>query len=122
MPDTGWIEEIRERLEAATDGPWEARDRGSPRPVWTHNGRHVNRVVATLNPDLEVKANADLIAHAPTDLRRLLEVVGAAERLVAKTRHTHLMTSMQDGLANDPGATNALDRLRAALNRETTDE
>lgn len=65
------LEEIRERLEKATPGPWISRKyeivAGAPYPV---------RVVA--DPDDESIPNVYdkfLIAHAPTDISKLLRVV-----------------------------------------------
>lgn len=73
-PDTTRLAEIRARLDAATDGPWEAtpNDRilGQPRPE--HAGE---RAVA----EALLSVDADLIAHAPADLAFLLSELEAAQ-------------------------------------------
>lgn len=85
--------EIRARLDAATPGPW----RVSPSPSgtrWIDAGTY-DEVISPASVDcmrycyggtsdinLSV-ADADLIAHAPDDLRRLLDALDAAEQRIA---------------------------------------
>lgn len=79
MTTTDRLDKIEERLANATPGPWErdqfgpeddsARFIGSP-----STGRIVVFEAATAG-------NADLIAHAPTDLAALLAVVREVEAL-----------------------------------------
>ena len=80
------IEDIKARLAAATPGPWEMRPDG-----WqvtsaqcnicgtfhTHQMHDGGRLVS-VRP---VQPDADLIAHAPTDLARLVAVAEAAAEL-----------------------------------------
>lgn len=79
-----WISEIEDRLAAATPGPWEIDNDG------------VNGKIASVGPvygydydSLEITADdADLIAHAPADLARLVAEVrrleGEVERLTSE--------------------------------------
>jgi hypothetical protein len=74
-----WLDAIRNRLQAATPGPWTVQNA-------TLNGHVLTRCVGTNNlvsdddciAELDVReggrdaANADLIANAPTDIKQLL--------------------------------------------------
>lgn len=71
-------EETKEKV-GPTPGPWETREyKRIPPQVWTDAGKHVNRVVATLNPDLPAIANARLIAAAPDLLAACRKMVEAS--------------------------------------------
>jgi hypothetical protein len=90
-------EAIRQRLAAATPGPWKKRA-----PGWLGPDRHKWRCVFFgPSPDEPyttsplVPADADLIAHAPTDLAALLAVADAA----AMVGETHL--EYDDGICVD---------------------
>lgn len=70
MPETTMttpdrIAEIRARLAAATPGPWRADE---DEIIWSDEGIDIIHVV--VNPE-----NADLIAHAPDDLRWCLDEI-----------------------------------------------
>lgn len=85
------LEPIRERLNNATPGPWTAMDydtnpgdQGVPIIGGGEPGTmksHLTAYTMTLNNESQSVADADLIAHAPTDLRDLIEEV---ERLRAE--------------------------------------
>lgn len=74
-----WLDAVRERLDAATPGPWTVQNA-------TFNGHVLTRCVGTNDlasdddciAELDVReggrdaANADFIAHAPTDIKQLL--------------------------------------------------
>ncbi|MFI5688444.1 hypothetical protein [Streptomyces sp. NPDC051636] len=74
-----WLDAIRDRLQAATPGPWTVQNA-------TFNGHVLTRCVGTNDlvsdddciAELDVReggrdaANADFIAHAPTDMAQLL--------------------------------------------------
>lgn len=64
------IEEIRGRLEAATPGPWEQGHGVSPHVAKRDWVEVTNQ--ATICP-----TDAEFIAHAPEDMRRLLNAVEA---------------------------------------------
>lgn len=73
------VGEIRERLNAATPGPWIESHKG--------DGHYNKRVAECLVADVYAKdefdinqgyANAELIAHAPTDISRLLSALELA--------------------------------------------
>ena len=67
----GWLQEIRDRADKATPGPWEALDYSGVVTGTTCDVRYVPE-----NPD------AQFIAHARTDVPRLIALVGEmAERL-----------------------------------------
>lgn len=79
--------EIRKRLEKATPGPWITSlwldGRGGSKPMVAAGGI----TVAVTHPAPicdtdECEANATLIAHAPDDLRYLLDRVGRLEGLI----------------------------------------
>lgn len=57
---TQWLAEVRARLEAATPGPWLST-------LCLFEGAAIDRNKA--------RENAELIAHAPTDLARALAVI-----------------------------------------------
>lgn len=69
------LEAIRKRLAAATPGPWEAD--GTEIYCALHNGVHYRKWIGeTLRlDDPTAVADADLIAHTPTDLADLLALV-----------------------------------------------
>ena len=79
---TDRLDAIRQRIAAATPGPWNLDycERGGFVVIATAQGKHV--VIASRNdiPHLteQFSANAHLIAHAPDDLAYLL---GEVERL-----------------------------------------
>jgi hypothetical protein len=67
----GWLQEIRDRADKATPGPWEALDYSGVVTGTTCDVRYVPE-----NPD------AQFIAHARTDVPRLIALVGEmAEKL-----------------------------------------
>ena len=80
------IESIKARLEAATPEPWltdeytyalgETGDYGSELCVVMEPHKRSAHIASS--PDEQDSANADLIAHAPTDLRALLKVAEVA--------------------------------------------
>ncbi|MGW4784932.1 hypothetical protein [Streptomyces sp. NPDC004230] len=75
----GWLEIIRARHKAATPGPWTVQNA-------THHGHILSRCVGTndlisdndciaeldVRPNGRDAADADFIAHAPTDIEQLL--------------------------------------------------
>ena len=61
----GWLQEIRDRADKATPGPWEALDYSGVVTGTTCDVRYVPE-----NPD------AQFIAHARTDVPRLIALVG----------------------------------------------
>ncbi len=77
--------EIRERLEAATPGPWETgyeeHVTGDDEYVerWVESGGHRILVLDPLN---DGSANQNLIANAPADIAYLLAEVDRLEREV----------------------------------------
>jgi len=115
--DTDWIEEIRERLEAATEGPWRSRQQTHPEREhqlhWVEgsNGRRVCQVTGVGTR----LGNTALIANAPTDIRRLLEVAEAARDLIDACEGPDLVDSRYDNCQ-------LRHSLADALNQETTDE
>lgn len=85
--------EIRARLEAATDGPWEiGTDKEDLLPgfrydILSEDEWHVASIAGGADskelPDgEEEKANADFIANAPTDIKDLLDEVEAKQHIV----------------------------------------
>lgn len=94
------IDSVRKRLEAATPGPWwigpsrrgfemhigagafDEYAHGSRWPA-VHGGTYVVSPGREGDGGIDDTANADLIAHAPTDLAALLKVAEAAQAYVA---------------------------------------
>ena len=77
-------ESLRKRLEAATPTEWKAASgRGKYSVIGTTdtNGRSYSLAVLSAIPATHRKADADLIAYAPTDLRLALDVIDAAKEL-----------------------------------------
>lgn len=81
---TSYRTKIRERLEAATPGPWAIVDDGTDGPGWVREptgpiaeifGGYAERVIG----------NTTLIASAPTDLRRLLDDLEACQHRLEQT-------------------------------------
>lgn len=90
------LEEIRGRLEAATPGPWKAKHRpdlpvendpdilakernemGGQVGSAIHNGDPSNPLWGSVWPNRNAAKNAEFIAHAPTDMARLLAALEA---------------------------------------------
>lgn len=69
------IDEIRQRLEKASPGPWQILP-GNDRCIsGTVISAADNRHIATATRTTEERANADFIAHAPEDIEYLLALV-----------------------------------------------
>jgi hypothetical protein len=68
------VETIRARLAAASTGPWYADAvNGVIRILWNTSTFTRNKIATVLRSDRNQHADADLIAHAPTDLAWLLD-------------------------------------------------
>lgn len=83
------LESARKRLDAATPGPWESRGEQIGNDL--HFGPMKTTYVDTAEGNLFAVsgmpvADADLIAHAPTDLAAALKVIEAAKGLMSWTR------------------------------------
>lgn len=63
--------EIRARLEAATPGPWVVDNTGVWPGISSAGGLWITAGWGVLLPVEEVRGNAELIAHAPTDAAAL---------------------------------------------------
>jgi hypothetical protein len=79
-----WLQEIKERLEKATPGPWFVSEDGFSRKgektPTVYAADNELRYIAKCNDGLNINptpnlSNAEFIAHAPEDIRRLLEEV-----------------------------------------------
>lgn len=75
----GALEEIRERWEKATPGPWETRTDDLTHDVdVVHDQEQVSFVASCGNKhEPRTYSDAEFIAHAPTDVARLLNAVEA---------------------------------------------
>jgi hypothetical protein len=113
---------IRARLDAATPGPWEARQwYGNDDGGWAAIGpHHESRDWNDDEPESDLhelaKRDAALIANAPTDLRTLLDEVERlnAECASAYRRGVEQAVCSVEGEAT-PSARRQADRLRAML-------
>lgn len=70
------LNEIRQRLEKATPGPWTIKHRQN---VITSDGRGATTASGLDGDNERNEANASLIANAPADLAYLLERVTALQ-------------------------------------------
>lgn len=101
------VAEVRARLAAATPGPWRVKfsGRGYPYQITAPNGSHakyVTRWAAISVPSLpEGRANAALIAAAPTDLARLCDRVEELERALKLIASHAGKTLLGKGLYHD---------------------
>lgn len=83
------VDEIQARLEAATPGPWEARqdfiDGGVPDNSMTLNGGGRGDYIGTIALHYDVRAaNAEFIAAAPADIAYLLAELRDRDEKLAK--------------------------------------
>ncbi len=77
------LAEIKARLAAATPGPWEVlHNSSSDVSVFSTSPHAGQKAVAWMAETLRCEQNAELIAHAPTDLADLLAYVGQLEGLL----------------------------------------
>lgn len=65
------MREIRDRLDAATPGPWESMRAGLGTRVVHEEGQFLTLVT----PALKNSCDAEFIAHAPGDIRWLLDML-----------------------------------------------
>ncbi len=87
------LESIRRRLEAATPGPWKATVVSGDSAYYSNpsSNIHLNDMVAwPVGPMSKSQAmasrDAELIAHAPTDIARLLAFVEPIAELITMFR------------------------------------
>lgn len=104
-PDSSKLREIAERLEKTTKGPWAVQDPMGPEILsivadeqrHVYEWKHVAQIGVDVNreddedektpiPPNEAEANADFIAHAPTDIAFLLSALRRMELENAELR------------------------------------
>lgn len=128
-----WKKSVRERLEAATPGPWTSDHLPSLKAM-----SHVvvnstdDFMVAECyeGPEREQSANVELIAHAPTDLRTALAVIqtltAALEYYGNKKEcwfgHCDELSTDLQSLCDDEGKTarQALERANELVSKEAS--
>jgi len=79
MPDLpAWIQEIRDRVDKATPGPWTAEDANPHKPHKRFAFYIPEIMSAPSMPQYDglTEEDTDFIAHARTDVPRLVELVG----------------------------------------------
>jgi hypothetical protein len=107
---TDRLDEIEGRLNAATDGPWTARqdfiDGGVPDCSKTLNGGERGDYIGTIALRYDGAADAEFIAAAPTDMAALL---GALRATLAECDATD--TETDEALQGD-----LVNRIRTAIN------
>lgn len=69
-----WLKEVRARIEAATPGPWQAKE-----------SMYKNRV-AVINGPTDYMTDAEFIAHSRTDLPRALDIIENQARQIEVMR------------------------------------
>jgi hypothetical protein len=105
---TDRFKEIRERAEAATEGPWEWWDSCSWRRLGVKDdyGNHVLQphVASDGHPDVICeKSNRDFIAHSRTDIPYLLDEIAKRDALLERAlRRLELMSdATSDAICTD---------------------
>ena len=114
------LSEIKNRLEAATPGPWDNRclntldNMAKPRHIWTEYG-----FICELKSPLDSSvADAEFIANAPQDIADLLAVVGVYEAglksisTLDKFKHLHVVNGAQEALTKAHEIMNELQGMR----------
>lgn len=132
------LEAIRGRLEAATDGPWSSVGR----EIWKGDHREADREMVAracqgledvaersdAHPPEKLTSDADFIAHAPTDLRYLLDRIEAHREVVEAAREVRdqirFNRTARASIIAQVGSKEAVARLREALDQleEQTDD
>lgn len=89
---------IRARLAAATAGPWTRTETMHAESSVAVAEYPITKPIAKVHtdPDDYGRANAELIAHAPTDLARLLDRVEELEATVERVRSACETTTLVD--------------------------
>lgn len=90
---------IRARLDAATPGPWKWTNEPRQWLMAADGSQPVLACATLLHPE---GPNAELIAHAPTDLAALL---GAVEAVLALVPHFNVTIDHGNGVTENLGAT-----------------
>lgn len=88
-----WIQEIRDRADKATEGPWTAEDANPHKPHKRFAFYIPEIMSAPSMPQYDglTTEDAEFIAHSRTDVPRLVELVGEmAEALEAALEHLSL--------------------------------
>ena len=91
---TTYLTEVRARLERATPGPWRNEPHDGPQQRILHSDSFAFVALTSQSND---KANAELIAHAPTDIAALLRALECAIR----QRNTYTPSGITDGILDD---------------------
>lgn len=85
-----WLQEIRDRVNAATKGPWTAEDANPHKP----HKRFAFYIPAIMSApsmpqyDGLAEEDADFIAHARTDVPRLIEMVAEMAKVLETVQDT----------------------------------
>lgn len=128
------LDEIRERAEAATEGPWRSHDFGhageeEPSSIVVHVGRFDHSDLLTYDTETAVaymprwerqeSDNATFIAHARTDVPDLLAEVDrlTAELATARAAWDEWKESSRAGHAHASDMADEVARLRKAISR-----
>jgi hypothetical protein len=78
------LDPIRARLATATPGPWEEYWQGHIHAPANYPQAAAVSICQTFGREDRVHPNAALIAHAPTDLAKLVSAVEAVEKVAAE--------------------------------------
>lgn len=115
MTATTKLDAIEARVSSATPGPWTTEESYIVAPLPWPTARPGGEVIGRMTPTVRGRAsederrdraNADLAAHARTDLPLLLSVARATQRLVTTHQETAAVTS--DGSASFDALAEAL--------------
>ncbi len=116
MPEPVWLQEIRDRAEAATPGPWRVVAHGEQDCLARREitaGKHIMIARVDCVPGVAADFDRDyaFIAHSRTDVPRLVELVG--EMAGALEEAQELLDDLR-GAARDAGDWRVLDDIDAA--------
>lgn len=115
---SAFLDAVQARLEAATPGPWKPYRTGK----WEHDNYVVREDLAGVAMQYALvwqPGDAELIAHAPSDLAALLAVVRALveARGDLNHHHSHMVPGRWDKDGSPCEVCARVGRLDAALNR-----
>lgn len=104
------LKEIEARLEKATPGPWRAVRNNALGETWFNifslGDNNVLAMIGDLADEVKQSPDADLIAHAPTDLALLLSLVkeyrAALEQIDSEwCPHSNIRLDQNENLSRD---------------------
>jgi len=120
---TETLREIRERAEAATEGPWEVKEKFAMTSVRTQDptARLGFRLVAQVPLRVEDTSDAEFIAHARTDVPRLVEALEAVLKALDHAATAELDTGTRYITAYREGRADAFEAAELLVQKAITE-